>query len=1251
MSERQQHTRWGRTARRGTGLALGLLAALALARAAANAGEAAVDHRIDAIPAGYTLQAYDDCGVAALQPHLQMLGDTYLFTYGTHDNDGDLRARSAAFSYKVLALAYEGLDPERSYALALVYATDQVYKRVQSLWANGVELHPPLPLPKGRAIRVQVRVPEGIVEDGRLALEVRIHGEVNATASEVELWSDGPAPAGSLQVTSVWGVQSALIGRVVDLRYAGIPGAAVELRRGAEPDPLARTVASADGAFRFVTGDLALAPGDELRLTASAAGTQALYTVPPDRRDFTPVTYRPLPATVDGLTAHRLSLDGTWRLNLANPASPGSSDLAGQGWHDVRVPGQWRQQGFEVPPEQTVAMARVFEVPPEWAGYRLFLRFEAVHAGTTYWLNGKRLGYSECLFTPVEWEVTGAVLPGKPNRLDLEMKVATISEQLSYSSGYAFHNLGGIDRTVSLLALPKVHVRSLRLFTDLDAAYCDADLRLLVTLDSPDEAAVEGLSLTVDLRAPDGQPVAHSRPLLELDAVARGATEVLLVSRVDKPLKWNAEQPNLYALAIELRANGRALERIERSLGFRKVEVKGGQVCVNGAVVTLAGACHHEVDPLSGRADTAKHAERDVELLKQANLNTIRTSHYPPTRELVEAADRIGMYVEVEAPFCWVAPTEGVEHLWEILTPTTAMLDTYNSHPSVLFWSVANESDLNEAFVIANRLVKELDPSRLTTFNHPFGKAENEVHFDLANRHYPGLPYEAAAPDTAQPLVLGEYNFPVCHEQTDVMINPGLRELWGHGHADPGSAYAKECAESFARPPLKPGTPPGAWTAIRASTRVAGGMIWASHDDSFYFPDGTHAGYSWVHGFWGLIDAWRRPKPEWWLAKLIYAPVWFPKRQVGFVAGQSEAIVPVENRHAFTDLNDLRFAWELDGRTGLADVALPPALAGEIAIPVPAGTRPGQTLVVRCSDKTGRLVTAAAIVLGEPEAVVVPKAQAGFPEWHDGGRRIGARGRGFALVFDRQTGALESQDPAHTAAIVEAPALHLTRYDFGDLAGPKAEPYEVLPKGATRVVDQVGIRARPGGLEITVRDHYEGFAGSVTWLIDRDGLTTVRTDYTYSGHDTNLREVGVRLRLAPGCDRIRWRRWSEWGGVFPDDSISRTEGTALAWRPGTQGPDTEGVAPTWPWSQDQTALGTADFRSIRFHVYEAALTDANGRGARALARGDRHVRASLDPAGVWLHLLSHCPLGQVPLKAGDRIADEFTLQLLDGGTP
>src|SRR5262249_19216686 len=143
-----------------------------------------------------------------------------------------------------------------------------------------------------------------------------------------------------------------------------------------------------------------------------------------------------------------------------------------------QVPGQWLQQGYVIPPSNTVSVSREFVIPRVWAGKRIILRFDAIHAGTHYWLNGHPIGYRENLFTPVEWDVTEAALPGKTNRLDLEMKTGTVSEALSYSSAYAFHDLGGIDRSVRIFALPATYIGELHVNAGLDKECRNGELQV-----------------------------------------------------------------------------------------------------------------------------------------------------------------------------------------------------------------------------------------------------------------------------------------------------------------------------------------------------------------------------------------------------------------------------------------------------------------------------------------------------------------------------------------------------------------------------------------------------------------------------------------------------------------------------------------------------------------------------------------------------------------------------------------------------
>jgi beta-galactosidase len=1207
------------------------------------AGEAAqADPRIlDAVPPGYALHACDDCGALDRQPHFDMT-DCYAWTFQTSDTEADLKSRSAVFSYKSLNARYDGLDPARSHVLAVTYASDHVYKRVQSLWADGVELHGPYPLPLARAVRLVVPVPREVTADGSMALQWRIHGEVNATASIVELWADGPPAGEALRIRGISGMVSDLEGQVLDLAWNPAAGAEVTLRRGDDPKVIASARTGADGRFRFprVAFDDGKKAPEDLRLAAALPdGRSASVAVPADRLRFEPVRYRPIPSKVEGLTEHRISLDGTWRIRPEGPVAARAAPLDGPGWKDFRVPGQWRQQGFKIPPDRTIAVAREFALPREWAGRRILLRFEAVHAGTRYFLNGKLLGSSENLFTPIEWDITGAVRVGETNRLDLEMKVDTASERLSHSSGYAFHDLGGIDRSVSLYALPPVHARALRLDAGLRADG-DGDLRIEMTVDCAREGATP-VDLDVLVWDPEGRPVAPTGARQMGTIAGPGEGTLAIDARVPAPLPWSAERPRLYSLALELRSGGALLERIERRVGLRRVEVRGSRLLLNGAPIKLAGACHHETDPLTGRAGTAVHAEEDLRLLKAANLNYVRTSHYPPCMELVEAADRLGVYLEVEAPFCWVGPEEDLSDLKEVLTPTSAMVDLYRDHPSVLIWSLANESHFNRSFEISKELVKRLDPTRPTTFNNP----DPKPICDIANLHYPPMPYDAQAAGDPRPLLLGEYWFPVCHEQTDVRINPGLREFFGAGQADPGSAVARRQAEAFAAPYLKPCTPPGTWTHIVRSSRVIGGAIWASLDEPFWFPDGERAGYAWHHGFWGIIDAWRRPKPEWWLAKMVFSPVWFPERRIEYKAGQTSVRVPVENRHSFTDLSELIFNWEIGASRGVVRTEVAPGAAGSLEIPVPPGTTPGARLIVRATDHEGRLVTVFSARLGDPPPVVLPKPRAGPPVQRREGDLLFIEGDGFALVFDAASGDLVPSDPRHRAAVLRFPVPHLTRYDFGDLAGAHGKPYAVFPDPKTRKVEAVRIEPRPDCLEISVRDRYDVFAGTVTWRIDRAGMGKVTWDHVWSGPETDTREAGVRFALRPECEEVRWRREGEWG-VYPDDSICRAEGTARAFRPGTRGADREGLRPSWPWSQDQTEMGTADFRSVKFDVYDAAVAAPGGPGLRLHAAGDLHVRPCVSEEAVLMHVLTRCVLGQVTVKAGDRIAGECAVEIL-----
>jgi hypothetical protein len=1000
-----------------------------------------------------------------------------------------------------------------------------------------------------------------------------------------------------------------------------------------------------------------LAAGEEMTLLVQDQTGKGSTKVETANLFFDPVRYRPMAAKVMGLKESAVSLDGAWRIDPKPDQDSRTKPLTAASWGNFQVPGQWAQQGYEIPREKTAALAREFTIPAEWAGYRIFLRFDAIHGGTHYWLNGYPLGYSENLFTPVEWEITDAAKVGQANRLDLEMKVATASERLSYSSDYVsyqnpegVHSLGGIDRAVRIYALPRLNISSLHLNAGLDEAYQDGRLQIELGFNNPDQTAQNGLAVTVRLFDASGKPVGYSTPAVVLASLKPGSNTVSIESRVTNPLKWNAEQPHLYKLVLVLTKDGKTLEQIERNIGFRKVEIKDRQLYVNGARIKLAGVCRHEIDPLTERADTMRHAEEDVKLFKSANLNFVRTSHYPPTQEFLDAADRYGLYIESEAPFLWVAPANDLTDLAAILTPTSAMIDYNHAHPSVIIWSLANESSWSGLFDYADRLCKQLDPTRPTAFEYAFPEAppggqpnENKVTADIISRHYQDMPYDEVLKDDPRPFLHGECFFLVYHERTDVAIDPGLREMWAQGSADPDSEWGKYCARSFAqRGVMTPGIPPGAWNHIYNSRRLIGSEIWSGVDDITFLPGGKVASCENGNAYWGLIDGWRRPKPELDYSKFVFSPVWFPVRQLDYQPGQTSVRVPVENRHAFTDLSEYDFSWEMDGAKGQTRVSVPPAAKGEIEIPIRKGTPEGATLLMRVRNGSGEIVNAA-LSLGKRKTSL-PESHAGAPKWSDDGRLITIEGSGFSLVLDRTTGDFDAINPRHKAPIITFPSLHVTRHDFGNLNESKP-PYAEFPDAKTRIVESVTVVESGNGLEITVKDRDERFAGAVRWLLHNDGWGKISYDYTCTGESFDSREIGIKALLRAECDEVKWRRWSEWGS-FPKDSISRTEGAARARRDKKWPDQPANVKPAWPWSQDQTKLGTADFRSIKFCIYEATLVAPDGSGVRVEANADAHFRSCLADKGVKMHILSQCPLGPVPLNPGDHLTGEFVAQLL-----
>lgn len=510
----------------------------------ATKAEAKPGEFLDAIPHGYFLHAYDDCGYLGRQPHVDTTNTwPYIFQFSVEHPEDGLKPLSVVNGLHQVEASYHDLDPSLCYVLAVTYASDDD-TRVQSLWANGIQLHGPYPLPRAKTVRLIVPVPASAIQKGTLSLEWRREGLQNVVVSIVELWANAPPRDGDpLVIERVSGLFAAEVtGRVLDRAFDAVADATVELRQDGQAKPLATATSQADGWFSLSKAPLSRDyAGRDLEITAHLGSRTASYRIATAELAFDPVRYRPVPTQVTTLAEPRQSLDGTWKLAPVAKPELRVTSLDSADWNDFRVPGQWRQQGLDIPQTQTAAMAREFTVPQAWCGHRVILRFDAIHAGVQYWFNGHKLGSSENLFTPVEWDITPWVRFDGLNRLDLEMQVETLAERLSYSSAYAYHSLGGIDRAVRIYALPDVQIRALHLSASVDQAYRDGWLQAAVTVENLRPQVAEGLTLSASLEDAQGHAVALATSQVNVGALAPGSRTVELSSAVTTPLKWTAE--------------------------------------------------------------------------------------------------------------------------------------------------------------------------------------------------------------------------------------------------------------------------------------------------------------------------------------------------------------------------------------------------------------------------------------------------------------------------------------------------------------------------------------------------------------------------------------------------------------------------------------------------------------------------------------------------------------------------------------
>jgi len=842
-------------------------------------------------------------------------------------------------------------------------------------------------------------------------------------------------------------------------------------------------------------------------------------------------------------------LNGTWKFNWVKhpderPLTFSEPSFDVSGWKDITVPSCWQVLGYGTPyyrnsgyilkmdfprvmtepPKDFTAYLernpvgsyrRDFDLPADWSGRRVFLAFSGVDSAFFVWINGQKVGYSVNSRNTAEFDVTPFVKPGR-NMIAVEV--------YRFSSGTWFEDqdmwrLSGIFRDCYLWSSPQVHIRDFFALPDLDAQYQDATLAVTAKVKNYADQAAEARTLTAAVYDAAGKIVAQAAG--EVPALAAGAeAPVAMQLKVANPAKWTAETPNLYTTVLTL---GNQTEILSTRTGFRKVEIKNRVYQINGVPVKLKGVNRHEMDPNTGHTISEASMIRDIELMKQGNCNFVRTSHYTDDLRWYELCDEYGLYVCAEAN----VETHGYGFREESLSRrkdaeaahvdrNIANVENLKNYASVVMWSLGNESGPGPSFLSALKAVKAIDTSRPT--------------------HYEGF---AIGP--ANPADVDSRMYPTIAETEKAALNPSYTKpffLCEYAHAMNNSMGALgEYNDVFDKYPT-----------------IMGGAIWEWQDQGLWnrrdpnrvflaygggFGDVPNNNY-FIHK--GVIFADRSPKPHYPEMKKVYQCIGIGEDDLA--AGK----VKIRNKYSFLPLDRFNAEWTVTGdgqeiaRGALPKLPIAPGTEQTVTLPLPViSAKPGVEYFLRLSFKLARdeqwakagheiawqqfkLPVAAPAPAADPAALKPVALQ-------DKGEELAVTGAGFAVRFDKTTGAIRAmeRDGVNLLAANGGPALHLWRaaHQIDDKWAVADWQRYGLQKASVKLVSFSAQQVAPSAVRVIVSTEMQGAANfmvshSAAYTIYGDGSIAVDNSVVPQGKVIALARMGVRLQLNQQLDQFTY---------------------------------------------------------------------------------------------------------------------------------
>ena len=866
-----------------------------------------------------------------------------------------------------------------------------------------------------------------------------------------------------------------------------------------------------------------------------------------------------------------MSLNGEWRYRYATNHSGRIPDFWSpyfddSKWKTIPVPSNVEVEGYGVPiyvnvrypwieepnppfvpgsdPNNTVnSYRRTFRIPDSWSGRRVLLAFDGVNSFFNAWINGVNIGFGKDSRTPVEFDITSYLKPGQ-NLLAVENFRWCDG---SYLEDQDFWRMSGIFRDVYLWSPPDAHIRDFAVTSSLDDTYRHGRFGLTVMVEN---AGSQTAQLWAEARLTDATGRVVASPKARGRVPARSETRLEMVSAIPNVRQWSAEKPELYKLLIILQnTSGIVIETIPVNVGFRRVEVKGGNLLVNGQRIFLKGVNRHEVDPRRGQAVTQDSMIQDILLMKQHNINAVRTCHYPNQQAWYDLCDRYGLYVVDEANI----ESHGMgygdktlakrpEWLAAHMDRTYRMVERDKNHPCIIIWSLGNEAGDGPNFEATYDWIKKRDPSRPVQYEQAGYKRHTDIFCPMYARREHLASFAAgeagrygshewpAEPTRSKPMILCEYAHAMGNSCGDVW------SYWSQIYSKPWlqGGFVWDWVDQAQEQPQKR----AGWFYEKVQDK----------DDTFYAyggdfgPPGTPSDDNFLCN--GLVSAARKPHPTLIEFKHIYQNI-----HCRLLNTQSPQ-VEIKNGYFFTVLDEFcRAEWHLKengkiiqtGRikdlriapgatkvVGIPVAAFSPALGSEYHLALAFFTRSdlpwaGKGHELAWDEFEFRNATAVpAVVSRQPAPIAREEADA-----------VRVTGKNFEIVFSRKSGTMLSWKVKNRDLIRTGLHPNFWRATIDNDRGRKMENtqgiWRTALEGATASLELLppGTMDEAGTNSVALKATFTFPSVSAKWhttyIINGDGKVEVRGEFLPGKTDLpKIPRIGMQMTLPRKLTEVTW---------------------------------------------------------------------------------------------------------------------------------